>query len=149
MSYCSVEEVRGMIKADALNIIIGDEYIEDEAEREAKIIPIIEEAIGDADGEIDGYLVKRYTVPLSPTPKVINKFSKDIAVYNLFSRAGIDEGEKEKNYLNRYKAAVRFLENVAKGIIDIGITDTTQKANTGFSANSNNRLFSRNSMKGM
>ena len=149
MSYCSVEEVRGMIKADALNMIIGDEYIENEAEREAKIIPIIEEAIGDADGEIDGYLMKRYTVPLSPPSKVINKFSKDIAVYNLFSRAGIDEGEKEKNYLNRYKAAVRFLENVAKGVIDIGISDTSQKANTGFSMNSNSRLFSRNSMKGM
>lgn len=149
MSYCTVEEVRGMIKSDALNMIIGDEYIEDEALREQEIIPIIEEAIGDADGEIDGYLIKRYPVPLSPTPKVINKFSKDIAVYNLFSRAGIDEGEKEKNYLNRYKAAVRFLENVAKGVIDIGITDSTQKANTGFSMTSNTRLFSRNSMKGM
>jgi phage gp36-like protein len=149
MSYCTVEEVRGMIKADALNMIIGDEYIEDEAEREARIIPIIEDAIKDADGEIDGYLVKRYSVPLSPTPKVINKFSKDIAVYNLFSRAGIDEGEKEKNFLNRYKAAVKFLENVAKGVVDIGITDNTKKANNGFSANSNTRLFSRDSMKGM
>lgn len=149
MGYCSVEEVRRMIKSDALNMIIGDEYIEDEAVREAKIIPIIEEAIGDADGEIDGYLVKRYPVPLSSIPKVINKFSKDIAVYNLFSRVGIDEGEKEKNYLNRYKTAVRFLENVAKGIVDIGIIDNTKKANTGFSVNSSNRLFSRNNMRGM
>lgn len=147
--YCSVEEVRGMIKSDALNMIIGDEYIEDELEREAKIIPLIEEAIGDADGEIDGYLAKRYPVPLSPTPKVLNKFSKDIAVYNLFSRAGIDEGEKEKNYLNRYKAAVRFLENVAKGVIDIGVSDNVKKASTGFQVNSSTRLFSRDSMKGM
>lgn len=149
MGYCSIEEVRGMIKPDALNAIIGDEYIEDEVEREDRIIPIIEEAISDADGEIDGYLAKRYPVPLSPTPKVINKFSKDIAVYNLFSRIGIDEGEKESNYLTRYKAAVRFLENVAKGIIDIGIHDNIQKANTGFRADSNPRLFSRNSMRGM
>lgn len=149
MSYCSVEEVRGMIKSDALNMIIGDEYIEDELEREAKIIPLIEEAIGDADGEIDGYLAKRYPVPLSPSPKVLNKFSKDIAVYNLFSRAGIDEGEKEKNYLNRYKAAVRFLENVAKGVIDIGVSDNVKKASTGFQVNSSTRLFSRDSMKGM
>ena len=149
MSYCTIEEVRGMIKADALNMIIGDEYIEDPVAREDKIIPIIEGAISDADGEIDGYLAKRYPLPLSPTPKVINKFSKDIAVYNLFSRAGIDEGEKEKNYLNRYNTAVRFLENVAKGIIDIGVSDTTKKANAGFSASSSQRLFSRNSMKGM
>lgn len=149
MPYCTIEEVRSMIKPDALNAIIGDEYIEDEALREVKIAPIIEEAIGDADGEIDGYLAKRYPVPLFPVPKVINKFSKDIAVYNLFSRIGIDEGEKESNYLTRYKAAVKFLENVAKGVVDIGIHDNTQKANTGFSVNSSNRLFSRESLKGM
>ena len=119
MSYCTADEVRAMIKPDALNMIIGDEYIEDEAEREAKIVPIIEEAISDADGEIDGYLAKRYPVPFTAIPKVINKFSKDIAVYNLFSRAGIDENEKEKNYLNRYKAAVRFLENVAISVSTI------------------------------
>jgi len=147
--YCSIEEVRKTIKDDALNALIGDEYIEDEAEREQKIIPIIEEAIKDADGEIDGYLAKRYPIPLPSPPKVINKFSKDIAVYNLFSRIGIDEGEKESNYLTRYKAAIRFFENVAKGIVDLGISDNTQRANTGFSVNSNARIFSRNSMNGM
>lgn len=149
MPYCTVEEVRGMIKDDALNTLIGDEYIEDAVLREQKILPIIEDAISDADGEIDGYLSKRYPVPLSTIPKVINKFSKDMAVYNLFSRIGIDEGEKEKNYLNRYNAAVKFFENVAKGVIDIGITDNTIKASQGFSLSSNERLFSRNSMKGM
>ncbi|CAH8721329.1 DUF1320 domain-containing protein [Paenibacillus melissococcoides] len=74
-------------------------------------------------------------------PKVINKYAKDIAVYNLFSRIGIDEGEKEKNYLNRYNAAIRFLENVAKGIIDIGVSDGSSKAATAFSAQSSPRLF--------
>ncbi|MEB9894813.1 DUF1320 domain-containing protein [Bacillus cereus] len=138
-----------MIKDDALNALIGDRYIEDEEQREELIAPIIEEAIADASGEIDGYLVKRYSVPLSRVPKVINKYAKDIAVYNLFSRIGIDEGEKEKNYLNRYNAAIRFLENVAKGIIDIGVSDGSSKAATAFSAQSSPRLFSRASMRGL
>ncbi|WP_338013857.1 hypothetical protein [Desulforamulus profundi] len=68
MPYCTVEEVRGMIKADALNMIIGDEYIEDEAEREARIIPIIEEAIKDADGRLTGILSKGTPSP-SPLPR--------------------------------------------------------------------------------
>ena len=102
MSYSQRTEVREMIKDDALNAIIGDTFIEDPAQREELVGPIIDEAIADADGEIDGYLAKRYRVPLSPVPKVINKFSKDIAVYNLFSRIGIDEGTDEKTYLNRY-----------------------------------------------
>ena len=120
MSYSQRTEVREMIKDDALNAIIGDTCIEDPAQREELVGPIIDEAIADADGEIDGYLAKRYRVPLSPVPKVINKFSKDIAVYNLFSRIGIDEGTDEKTYLNRYNAAIKFLTLVAEGKVSIG-----------------------------
>ncbi|SKC68320.1 gp436 family protein [Maledivibacter halophilus] len=150
MGYSSMGEVREMIKDDAVNSIIGDEYIEDEAQREIKISEIINEAIKDADGEIDGYLNKRYSTPLpSPTPKIINKFSKDIAVYNVYSRIGIDEDERENILLIRYKSAVKFLENVAKGLIDIGIQRPEKRAASGFKINSNKRLFSRSSMKGM
>ena len=98
MSYSTRAEVRDMIKDDALNAIIGDTFIEDPAEREELVSPIIDAAIADADAEIDGYLAKRYAVPLAPAPRVINKFSKDIAVYNLFSRIGIDEGTDQKTY---------------------------------------------------
>ncbi|SHI87883.1 Mu-like prophage protein gp36 [Lutispora thermophila DSM 19022] len=149
MAYCDIAEVRSMLKDDALNTIIGSDYIEDEAEREAKIIPIIEAAIADAGAEIDGYLAKRYTLPLSPVPQVIKKFAKDIAVYNLYSRIGIDENDREKNYLNRYKAAIRFFELLAEGKVEIGAVDTTTAARTGFSVASSPRLFSRDSLKGM
>lgn len=150
MAYSTTDEVREMIKDNALNTLIGDEYIEDTAEREAKIAPIIAEAISDADGEIDGYISKRYSVPLSPVPKVINKFSKDIAVYNLFSRIGINEQSEEKNYLNRYNAAVKFLTLVANGTVNIGTPDdNVRSANTGFAIKPSPRLFSRESMRGM
>ncbi|WP_206458913.1 gp436 family protein [Anaerovorax sp. IOR16] len=147
--YCTSQEVMEMIKPDAMSGLIDNEYIEDENERETKLLPIIEAAIEDADGEIDGYLTKRYPVPLSSVPKVINKFSKDIALYNIFTRNGIDTGERESIYLTRYKAAVRFLENIAKGVIDIGAKKIEARANTGFNMNSSTRLFSRNSLKGM
>ena len=74
--YCTVEEVLGMIKDDMRNVIIGDEYIEDEQEREAKIATLCEAAISDACAEIDGYLAKRYSVPFRRTPQVISKFVK-------------------------------------------------------------------------
>lgn len=138
-----------MIKDDALNTIIGDEYIEDPVEREAKIVTIIGDAITDAGSEIDGYLAKRYPLPLSSVPKALNKFAKDIAVYNAYSRIGIDETEREKNILTRYKAAVRFLELLAEGKVDIGFTSPAKAASSGFSASSNPRLFSRDKLKGM
>lgn len=149
MAYCTFEEVKEMIKPDAMNGIIGEGFIENESEKLEKIKVLIDQAIEDADGEIDGYLNKRYTTPLSSIPKVINKFSKDIALYNLFSRNGLDESERESNYLTRYKAAIKFLENVAKGIVEIGISDTTRQATTGFNIQSSPRIFSRNSMSGM
>ena len=151
MSYSTQAEVRDMIKDDALNAIIGDTFIEEPAEREELVGPIIDAAIGDADAEIDGYLAKRYAVPLSPAPKVINKFSKDIAVYNLFSRIGIDEGTDQKTYLNRYNAAIKFLTLVAEGQVSLGAEadDPATAAATGFSVKSNPRLFSRGQMRGM
>lgn len=151
MSYSTKAEVREMLKDDVLNTIIGNTFVEDTAQREALVAPIIEAAIEDADGEIDGYLTKRYAVPISPVPKAINKFSKDIAVYNLFSRIGIDEGSQEKNYLNRYNAAIKFLTLVAQGKVAIGVEADSPAvaANTGFTVKSSPRLFSRDLMRGM
>lgn len=151
MSYSTREEVREMIKDDALNAIIGDTFIEEPAKREELVGPIIDAAIRDADAEIDGYLAKRYAVPLSPAPKVVNKFSKDIAVYNLFSRVGIDESSDEKTYLNRYNSAIKFLTLVAEGKVSLGAEsdDPATAAATGFSVTSNPRLFSRDQMRGM
>lgn len=157
MAYCSVDEVLGMIKEDMMSVIIGDDYIEDSDERQRLITPLAAEAIEDADAEINGYLSKRYDVPFARTPRVLNKFSKDIAVYNLASRHGIDEGEREKTYLTRYKSAIDFLKMVADGKIDIGAGDgsgtgaggsTDTAAQTGFAMQHEPRIFTRTSMEG-
>jgi phage gp36-like protein len=151
MGYCTQKDVRDMIKDDALNAIIGDTFIEDPEEREVKVGLLIDEAIADADGEIDGYLAKRYPTPIAPVPKVINKFAKDMAVYNLFSRRGIDENSEEKNFLTRYNAAIKFLTFVAEGKVSLGAPADNPKAaaSTGFKVASSPRLFSREQMRGM
>lgn len=150
MAYCTVAEVLDMLKEDMLNVIIGDNYIENEDERIQAITPIVEQAIADADAEIDGYLAKRYKVPFGKTPQVINKFAKDIALYNMVSRKGVDENDREKTYLTRYNAAIAFLTKVAEGRISIGVNEnnTEDAARIGFSMSNSPRLFSRGSMKG-
>jgi len=150
MAYCTVKEVLDMLKDDMINVIIGDDYIEDKEERLQAVTPIAEQAIEDACAEIDGYLAKRYDVPFAKTPHVINKFAKDISLYNMVSRKGIDEGDREKTYLTRYNAAISFLTKVAEGLIDIGISlnQTEESAQNGFSMQSSGRLFTRESMKG-
>ena len=151
MAYSKADEIIDMLKDDILNPIIGNAYIDDLEKRRDAVRPLAEDAIRDADAEIDGYLMKRYPVPMCPAPAVISKYSRDIAIYNLVSRAGIDEGERESNYLTRYKNAVTFLSKVAKGEVDIvkeGI-DQTKAAATGFKIASSTRLFSRGSMRGL
>lgn len=150
MSYSTRPEVQAMVKEGAFNSIVGDEF-HDEEERKAMVGPIIDEAIADADGEIDGYLAKRYAVPMDPAPKILNKLSKDIAVYNLFSRMGIQGGNDEEIFLTRYNAAIKFLTLVADGRVSIGAdaADPAGAAAAGFSVYSNPRLFSREQMRGM
>lgn len=71
------------------------------------IAPTSEHRIAAIAREAEGflYLAKRYTVPISPAPRVLNKFSKDIAVYNLFSRiSGQDEdlGQQTGSFAEKY-----------------------------------------------
>lgn len=148
MGYCTNSEVRDMLKDDMLSVIIGDEYIEVPEERETKIMELIPIAITDADAEIDGYLAKRYSTPMEPVPKIINKFSKDIAVYNLVSRKGIDENDREKTVLNRYNAAIKFLILVSEGKVELGVSTNSDAASRGFKMMSNRRNFTRDSMRG-
>lgn len=155
MAYSEASSVLDMIKDDMLNAILGSaEYITDHAALHAAALPYAEAAIEDADSEIDGYICKRYRVPLSTVPKVITKISKDIAVYNMVSHTGVDESDREKTVLNRYNAAIAYLTNVAKGVVDImeetagTEASTTGSGNGGFRISANQRVFNRDTMRG-
>lgn len=148
--YCTAADVREMLKDDLINELIGNGYMDDETEQEALLAPLLEQAAEDASAEVDGYLAKRYTVPLTNVPKIVTKFAKDIAVYNLVSRIGVGaDTDRENNYLTRYKNATKFLQAVAAGTVLIGLESPSAQAATGFRMASSSRLFSRDSMKGM
>lgn len=151
MNYCTALELRSMLNEDVLSALVGNSRLA-EAEREEKILPLLEEAAADATGEIDGYLCKRYPLPLALVPKMVNKLAKDIGVYNLFSRIGIDESKSDKNYLNRYRAAISYLEKVAVGKVDIsgdGGGGSMAVPSLSFTISSPPRVMSRENLKGM
>ena len=68
-----------------------------------------QKALDDASGEIDGYLVGRYTLPLATPPAVLRVHCITIAHYRLLGERA-DEVTREA-----YKAACAFLASVAKG----------------------------------
>lgn len=45
-AYCNAADVRAMLKDDLINSLLGDQYIRDEAEREQRLLPLIEAAAG-------------------------------------------------------------------------------------------------------
>lgn len=90
----------------------------------AIVADVLTRALEDADAEIDGYLAGRYTLPLSTTPRVILGIACDIARYRLFVEAVPEVVER------RYKDAVKLLENIAKGVVNLGLDDTGAPAAT-------------------
>lgn len=77
---------------------------------------VLASALVDASAEIDTYLVGRYQVPLSVVSRLIVTYTCDIARYRL-SGATVTEVDTVRN---RYKDAIRFLEAVRDGKIDLG-----------------------------
>lgn len=153
--YCTVDEVLSGLKDDMIDVILGPELIEDDEERREKIAPFAVAAIEDAGAEIDGYIGKRYRTPLANTPAVIRKYAKDIAVYNLASRTGIDEDDRENTIYLRYKQAIDFLLLVAKGTVELddgsgsgGSGDGSGSGGGDFDLEFSQRIFDRGSMKG-
>lgn len=114
----------------------------------------VDAAIESATAEIDAYAASQYTVPFATPPKIITKLAVDMSIYHLFSRRGFDYSDEspDKIVLTRYKDAIKFLENLAKGIVSIGFAGSGSEGSSVQPAlpviQNPPRLFSRQSMKG-
>lgn len=99
---------------------------------------VIEAAISDAGAEIDGYL-SAYPLPLSVIPASLTLKCCDIARYYLYDDHAPEHVEK------RYERAIKYLEQVARGAIGLGIDDAGNQPETENSAlmESGGRVFGR------
>jgi phage gp36-like protein len=65
---------------------------------------------------IDTYCGNRYHLPLDPLPVAMRAFCIDIARYRL------DRIRSRDDVRQRYEDAIRFLEQLTKGVVSIGAT---------------------------
>ena len=70
---------------------------------------VIDAAIAEADGVIDGYLAGRYDLSLSSVPVVLTSIAADLAFYALYPWDTPDD------IRNRRLDAIRMLEKIAEG----------------------------------
>jgi phage gp36-like protein len=140
--YCTIDDIRKLLPEEALVRLTDDEGTG--AVDEGRV----QEAVAQADSEIDGYCGARYKVPFSTAPGVVKKLSVDIAVYNLYSR-GVDQAPPVR--AERYQAAVFKLKDIARGLVSLG-ADPAPDSATGSAAETNrsegDNVFSRDSLEG-
>jgi phage gp36-like protein len=106
MAYTTTTDISSAIPEDVLRRLTDDNSLGETDEEKLQTL------IDEAAGEIDSYLAGIYNLPLSPVPSILVKFNKDIAVYNAMGRY---KNTVPETWVERYKAAIRFLERVADG----------------------------------
>lgn len=134
MSYATQADILEQLDEDILV------QLTDDADAGVVDADMVTRAIADADAEIDGYCGTRYDVPFTSVPAMIRKISVDIAIYNLYARRKGTPEDRQK----RYENAVRFLNNVSKGVITLGGDAPAQDLDSGpeATAKKSDRIFS-------
>ena len=100
---------------------------------------VLDRAIADAEGEINGYLASRYQLPLATTPTSLVRIACDIARYHLFD--DVEDGV----VTTRYNNAVKFMKAISTGAVSLGIDSVgaTPQTNEGAEVQSGGRVFGR------
>jgi phage gp36-like protein len=102
---------------------------------------VLKQALDSATEEIDSYLAARYTVPLEMIPAALVPKCADIARYRLYKDAPPDV------VIERYKMAIRWLENVAKGLIALPVTPAPVSHDTP-DFDDQDRIFTKTTLEG-
>ncbi len=112
MAYAALQDIIDRYGEDALYIVAdrdGDDSID---------TVVVERALNDAADEINTYIGKKYSLPLSTTPSLLTRLSVDIALYRLSPEGGYTEEKR-----TRYEDAVRVLKGLANGDASLGLPE--------------------------
>ncbi|WP_036688603.1 DUF1320 domain-containing protein [Paenibacillus tyrfis] len=110
--YCTIDDLLGQIDKSKLIEITNDRENPAVDENGQEIIHEgnANSAIEAAMAVVNTYIAMRYPVPLDPVPKIVNKLTADITIYNLFTRHYNDE---DNVFVRRYRDAINLLEKIA------------------------------------
>lgn len=108
----------------------------------------LERSLADASAEIDGYLQGRYQLPLPQVPELLKLLACDIAMYRLQVLRPLGDIEDARA---RYKDAMRYLERVSTGAVQLGLSaaDVPAPQTAGPEVRGAARTFTRDTMRGL
>lgn len=107
----------------------------------------INSAIAEAAAVIDGYLARRYPLPLSVVPEIVTSWARAITRYKLHANRISDE--KSDPILRDYRDALKLLALTAEGSFSLGVSDPVVTAPaTDVRFESAPSVFSRRELEG-
>jgi phage gp36-like protein len=123
--YSSIQSLKDAIgEAPLINYVNDESLLEDEIDLEDEddlCNKRINEVIKKVYDEINSYIDNRYTLPFSSIPERLLPISDDICVYYLVKRR--NRTNMPEDVVKDYQKRIKDLEKIAKGTIDLGITD--------------------------
>lgn len=139
--YCAADEMTNRFSEEEL-IQLTDK----DGSVGAIVTEVLEQSIADASATIDGYIGGRYQLPLSSVPSILHRLCCDIARYFLYD----DQLGEEHQATKRYESAIKYLEQVSNGKVQLGITQTSERPKTTATAlmQSGGSVFGRSQSKG-
>lgn len=110
MAYCTLADIEAA----------QDDLIELTDDSDAGTVDqtVVDKAIATASELIDGYLRGRYTLPLDPVPGLLTALAADVTLYRLYARR--PRLAVPESLSDRYKNALKILENIQKGLVTLG-----------------------------
>jgi phage gp36-like protein len=105
----------------------------------------INQVIAETDEFVDGYLARRYVLPLASVPKILLGWARAIVRYRLHKN--LRDDDRSNPVLRDYRDAVRFLEAVSRGEFSLGINDPgAAEVGSGVQFGEANKVFGRDEL---
>ncbi len=136
MTYCDADDLRLAYDDDVLV------QLTDDADTGAIIESVLTDACVSVTGEIDGYLRRRYVLPLSETVQTLRSYALSMSLYRLYCRK---QGPPDW-VVKLYDDAIIYLRLVAGGQADIDAELSASAPD--ISMYNPERIFTRETMVG-
>lgn len=101
----------------------------------------LQQALDDAHAEVNGWIAGRYP-DLSMSSAALLPYTLDVAVYRLFRPA-----DSEDPHMVRYKAAIKWLQDVARGMIDLPSPTPDPDTSAGVTITAPSRVFTAGALE--
>jgi phage gp36-like protein len=145
--YSTIDTVTKKINKTTLIQLLNDEVRPEEEVDLTDVLDVVvirfNEAAEEAQGEIDPYLRGRYTLPLATVPKIIISVSDSFTIYHCYERRNREN--MPDSILSIRKEGLKLLEQIQKGILDLGVSGEPQNLSNEITVNKtdDDRIFNK------